>query len=166
MVLHRLRTMPPALLLLCGLLALLAFLGLHARPSANVLDDLEGFMESGHEGLVPETTASEVFADVKDDVSDAARKVVETVESVPEAIVETVENVEEEIKEFEEENHEGLVPEVTAHDIGLKVEKELEEVVENVEEGENLLEAVADATDADAATRRRRKLLVQSDTRE
>ena len=165
MVLQRLRAVPPALLLLCGVLALLSYFGLHAKPSANVLDDLEGFMDSSHKELVPEETASEVWADVKDDVAEAAKDVVEAVESLPETIAEEVESVEEGLKEFEEQNHEGLVPETTAHDIGLKVEAELEEEEENVEEGESLIAAVADATDDDG-TRRGRKLRLHVDTRE
>jgi hypothetical protein len=165
MVLQRPRVVPPALLLLCGVLAVLSYLGLRAKPSANALDDLKGFMDSSHEGLAPEETAAEVWADVKDDVVEAEKKLVESVKSLPNTISEELEDVKEGLEEFEEANHEGLVPEVTAHDIGLKVEAELEEVVENVEEGENLLEAVADAADEDD-DRRRRKLRLHADTRE
>lgn len=152
-------SLPPLLLPVVGVLAVLAVVNVRTKPSAS----LEEFMESSHESFEPEMTPHEAFEIYEEQAEEAIKETVEKAKELPSAAAENIVQMEDSLAKFEEQNHEGLVPEETAADIGNKVEHEVQEMEEKMEEGENPIQAYQESV-ADGV--RRRQMRGMKDARE
>jgi len=143
MVIASAAPLPRLALLLCG--AALATFVVRSKPGAvedsntdssflltltKLEGELESFMKAQHDEMAPEVTAHEYEEKMAADVEKLEENAPETLSS----IADRIDALDDHMEEFLEENHEELMPDVTAHDVEQRVVPELIDELEELEE--------------------------------
>jgi len=151
--------LPRLALLICGV-ALAAFV--RSRPAAaedaaagsflatltKLEGELESFMKAQHDDMAPDVTAHDYEKQWAADVEKLEQSAAVAAPGVLSSLGDRVDALDDKMEDFIEENHEELMPDVTAHDVEQRVVPEL---LEDLDELEDRITGEDDSDDAEGA---------------